>query len=147
MPTSHPPSLLFSNIDSNVTALDLKEQLTQINRYLIAINFVLSEIFINTIKLFDKAAERAAFIQFDNTESARAIYNYFNSPTRTAKNLEGKKIEVQWCADQSISGPNNWVAVVLRNLPPDSHIETLYRNCSKGGEKIKYITKPQCLKG
>ena len=88
-----------------------------------------------------------AFVKFDDVDSAQAIYSFFNTWTRTPTNPQGGKIEVQWGIDKSLLPETNWVAVVLRNLPPDSRVATVHQNCTSKGEKVKYVTKPSTVKG
>ncbi len=54
---------------------------------------------------------------------------------------------MRWAIDRSQLPGSNWTAVVLRNVPPDSRVNVLYHNCTARGEKVKYITKPQLIKG
>jgi hypothetical protein len=102
---------------------------------------------ITTIKIFSKdddQSDKIAYIEFESVQMARSIRSYF--VTRTAKNSHGKPIVVTWGFDRSLCPTSHWVCVILRNIPPDCQVETLYRNCTKNGEKVKHITKPQLIR-
>lgn len=93
--------------------------------------------------MFDTNKGRCAFVEFQNLCSAQGIYSYFQNEISSGKGMPS----VFWGIDTWENSRENWVSVVLRNVPPDTRPETLMRNCTKMGEKVKYITMPQNVKG
>ena len=99
---------------------------------------------IRCIKLFNKGAKRMAYVEFSDTASSRAIHSLFNEEEKDAHE---KHIIVNWGIDASLLDETDWSAVVLRNLPPECSIARIKHNCTKCGEKVKYVTSPVCIQG
>jgi len=134
IPKNSPPALIFSNIDFTTNALDLKAQL----------EFCKPETKISSIKIFEKNSIRTAYIEFENLSSAQEIYSFLSK--KVPLNHQGLKIDIKWAYDKSKSG-EAWVAVILRGIPPDSKVQSVFANCTFKGEKVRYVTVPKQIKG
>lgn len=87
---------------------------------------------------------RIGYVEFENIENARDIFSFFNSGSRIPVNENNAPIEVTWGYNRLYS--EKWVTIVLRNLPSPNK-DSVHTNCTKRGEKVKYITPPTLIKG
>ena len=88
----------------------------------------------------------SAFVQFEDLESAKIVYAHIKSFAQKAGEIS-ILIGVEWAVDLLEMEDTKWVAVVLRNLPPNCTMDVLYKNCTKTGEKVKYVLPKKSIRG
>lgn len=138
-----PPGLLFTNLDEDTSAYDLKLQIEAFKQY----NSASSRwVKITQICIFYKEEVRMGYVEFEDVSHARDVFSFLNSGSRVSVNKSGKVMRILWCYNRLHS--ETWVAVVLRNIPPcDANLKAIRRNCTKRGEKVKLVTPPASVKG
>ena len=84
---------------------------------------------------------------YHEVQSSQAIQGAYNIVGDILLNgFLTKKINVNWVYDKTQTNSHNWVAIVIRNLPPTVSSQIIQRNCSD--EAIaKYALTPINIKG
>ena len=96
--------------------------------------------------MYGREGNRKSFVEFDDFESARKVHAYYYDLGNYLHRNIGI-IKISWGIYKPQGPENTWVAVVARNLPPGCRVETIHKNFSKKGEKVKLVLKPEVIMG
>ena len=124
---SRKPAILLINLNSDITAKDISDNLGKNDHHITP-----TEVIISTMETDDKEKFIYAVCKFENKFQCEYVYNINKGDNQNRMKL---------CYDGTDVSSSEWYAVIIRNIPYVNRFNFEEVYCSKFNESIKY-TKP-----
>lgn len=121
---SDKPSILLIDLNSDITAKDIRDSLAKNDH-----NIAPIEVIISTTETDDNKKMFYAVCKFENKLQCEYIYNLNNGDNQS---------RIQLCYDGTDVACSDWYSVIIRNIPYANRFNFTEVYCSKYNDNIKY---------